>query len=213
MKAAMNSTRPRAEAHHDRTQLPQHPAPDHDGHGHGALPSPENVHQLRQLAVMLARNLARGQFDPEDLAHEALERWLRCASHQAPIASPRAWFLVVLRRLLVDRLRRRRAAAEVPADYACLPVLELDPAPWWREIEVGAVRRELGCLPPALRKTFELFTFGARSYQQIARELNIAEATVGTRISRARARLKQQLLKQQLIDRHVPRAQARASST
>lgn len=148
---------------------------------------------LRQYAVVLARKLCRGQFDPEDLAHEVLERWLRYAPRMAPVVDPRAWVTVVLRRLLVDRLRRRRAAAEVPAEGVVLAVVEPDPVPWWCDIELGVLRRELGRLPPALRETFELFSFQARSYQQIACELNIAMGTVGTRISRARALLRRRL--------------------
>jgi DNA-directed RNA polymerase specialized sigma24 family protein len=100
---------------------------------------------------------------------------------------------VVLRRLLVDRLRRRRSAAEVPADCAAIAGSEPEAVPWWREIELGVLHRELGRLPPALRETFELFSFQARSYQQIACELNIAPGTVGTRISRARALLRRRL--------------------
>jgi RNA polymerase sigma-70 factor (ECF subfamily) len=152
-----------------------------------------DTEELRRFAVMLARRLGRGQFDPEDLAHEVLERWLRSAPQLATGANPHAWITVVLRRLLVDRVRRRRAAAEVPADCTALAVLEPDTQPWWQQIEVGVVRRELGRLPPALRETFELFSFQARSYQQIAYQLNIAMGTVGTRISRARALLKRRL--------------------
>lgn len=148
---------------------------------------------LRRYAVVLARKLSRGQFDPEDLAHEVLERWLRHARRGGPVADPRAWATVVLRRLLVDRLRRRRAAAEVPAEGMALAVVEPEPVPWWCDIELGVVRRELGRLPPALRETFERFSFQARSYQQIACELNIAMGTVGTRISRARALLRRRL--------------------
>ena len=145
---------------------------------------------LRRYAVMLARKLSRGQFDPEDLAHEVLVRWLRTPRVGV---DPRAWVTVVLRRLLVDRLRRRRAAAEVPAEGMALAVVEPEPMPWWCDIELAVVRRELGRLPPALRETFELFSFQARSYQQIACALNIAMGTVGTRISRARALLRRRL--------------------
>src|SRR3954469_7900881 len=70
---------------------------------------------LRRYAVMLARKLSRGQFDPEDLAHEVLERWLRCSPRLAPVVDPRAWVTVVLRRLLVDRLRPRGGAPRGPA--------------------------------------------------------------------------------------------------
>lgn len=160
-----------------------------------------DTEELRQFAVMLARKLGRDHFDPEDLAHEVLERWLRCSPRLPPGANPRAWITVVLRRLLVDRLRRRRAAAEVSADGTALAVVEPDAAPWWQQLEVGMVRRELGRLPPALRETFELFSFQARSYQQIAYQLNIAMGTVGTRISRARA-----LLRRRLIERSAAAA-------
>src|SRR5882672_5393153 len=137
-------------------------------------PTSADTEALRRYAVMLARKLSRGQFDPEDLAHEVLERWLRCAPRAAPVVDPHAWVAVVLRRLLVDRLRRRRAAAEVPAEGMALAAVEPEPVPWWCNIELGVLRRELGRLPPALRETFELFSFQARSYQQIAGELNIA---------------------------------------
>ena len=162
---------------------------------------------------MLARKLTRGQFDPEDLAHEVLERWLRCARDEGECegegegggeregedgegegaGNPRAWIAVVLRRLVVDRLRRRRTAAEVPADCAALPGAEPDAPPWWSDLPAGVLQRELGRLPPTLRETFELFSFQARSYQQIADQQNIAMGTVGTRINRARALLRRRL--------------------
>jgi RNA polymerase sigma-70 factor (ECF subfamily) len=164
----------------------------HHHHHHTSPRAAADTEALRRYAVLLARKLSRGQFDPEDLAHEVLERWLRYAPH-APVVDPRAWVTVVLRRLLVDRLRRRRAAAEVPTEGMALAVVEPEPAPWWCDIELGVLRRELRRLPPALRETFELFSFQARSYQQIACELNIAMGTVGTRISRARALLRRRL--------------------
>src|SRR3954469_3006326 len=151
-------------------------------HHHASPRAAADTEALRRYAVMLARKLSRGQFDPEDLAHEVLERWLGCSPRLAPVVQPRAWVTVVLRRLLVDRLRRRRAAAEVPAEGMALAVVEPEPMPWWCDIDLAVLRRELGRLPPALRETFELFSFQARSYQQIACELNIAMGTVGTRI-------------------------------
>jgi len=162
-------------------------------HHHTSPRTAADTEALRRYAVLLARKLCRGQFDPEDLAHEVLERWLRYAPRRAPVVDPRAWVTVVLRRLVVDRLRRRRAAGEVSAEGVVLAVVEPDPVPWWSDIELGVLRHELGRLPPALRETFELFSFQARSYQQIACELNIAMGTVGTRISRARALLRRRL--------------------
>src|ERR1051325_2780750 len=83
---------------------------------------PHAPERLRGLVVRVARRVGRGQFDPEDLAHGALERWLRGAPRLTAVANPRAWITVVLRRLLVDRMRRRRAAAEVSTDCAALAI-------------------------------------------------------------------------------------------
>ena len=155
----------------------------------------------RQFVMRLARHLGRGRVDPEDLAQDVLERWLRNSADAGSIHNPQAWMAVVLRRLLIDRIRRRRAAREVPVDDTAALTADRVVSTWWRELDDDAVERELSTLPAALRETFELFTFEARSYDQIARDLKIAKGTVGTRISRARA-----LLRQRLIARCAPAA-------
>jgi RNA polymerase sigma-70 factor (ECF subfamily) len=155
----------------------------------------------RRFVVQLARRLGRGRVDPEDLAQDVLERWFRSGSGAGSIHNPQAWMAVVLRRLLIDRIRRHRAAREVPVDDPTALAAEHDTAPWWRELDDAAIARELSALPPALRETFRMFTFEARSYDQIACELKIAKGTVGVRISRARA-----LLRQRLIARCAPEA-------
>jgi RNA polymerase sigma-70 factor (ECF subfamily) len=152
------------------------------------------IGELRSFVVGLAHKLGRGRVDPEDLAQDVLERWLRATPILPPIANPRAWMAVVLRHLLFDRLRRQRVAAVVPAETAGLVAIEREERPWWRELDAAVVARELANLPRALRETFRLFTFEARSYRQIARRLKIAKGTVGTRISRARALLKRRLI-------------------
>jgi RNA polymerase sigma factor (sigma-70 family) len=160
--------------------------------------------------VGLAQSLARGRVDAEDLAQDVFERWLRSVPHprveaandpadaapaSSAVANPQAWMALVLRRLLIDRLRRQ--SRELVLHRIAPPVTasadERDSKPWWAELDPSAIEHELGRLPPALRETFRLFTFKRRSYAQIARELAIAPATVGTRISRARALLKQRL--------------------
>jgi RNA polymerase sigma-70 factor (ECF subfamily) len=159
------------------------------------------LNEHREFVMRLARHLGRGRVDPEDLAQDVLERWLRCSPRAGSIHNPQAWMAVVLRRLLIDRMRRRHAAREVPVDAATPLAAEREARPWWRELDDDAVERELSTLPAALRETFQLFTFEARSYEQIARDLKIAKGTVGTRISRARA-----LLKQRLIEHCAPAA-------
>jgi RNA polymerase sigma-70 factor (ECF subfamily) len=151
------------------------------------------LHEHRRFMIRLARQLGRGRVDAEDLAQDVLERWLRTAPHDGAIHNPQAWMAVVLRRLMIDQVRRRRAAREVAVDDTEALVVERETGPWWHELDADTVERELSHLPATLRQTFALFTFEARSYEQIAREMKIAKGTVGTRISRARALLKQRL--------------------
>jgi RNA polymerase sigma-70 factor, ECF subfamily len=141
----------------------------------------------------LARGLARGRVDAEELAQDAIERWLRAAPALPAATNHRAWLTTVVKNLFIDRLRRRDARVEQPADLAHLPHAEREAPPWWLELGIGDVDRELALLPSDQRATFRSFAFEGKSYDQIAHEQGIAKATVGTRILRARLRLKQLL--------------------
>jgi DNA-directed RNA polymerase specialized sigma24 family protein len=100
---------------------------------------------------------------------------------------------VVLRRLVIDRLRRRRTSRLIFSERVDQVAVETQAAPWWHDLEVDTVEGELAHLPSALRDTFRMFCFEARDYKQIARQQNVAIGTVGARISRARALLRQRL--------------------
>ena len=88
-----------------------------------------------------------------------------------------------------DRSQRRRR--EVPS--ACLWDLpddaESGACPLWRVVDDGAVVDAISTLPPRLRSAYVLFADGS-SYVTIAKSLDIPENTVGTRIRRARWRLR-----------------------
>jgi RNA polymerase sigma factor (sigma-70 family) len=107
---------------------------------------------------------------------------------------------IVLRHLVYDRLRRQRVAATNAAQRVAAATYAEDAVPWWCELDATAVRTELRHLSPPLRETFELFTFEARSYEDIARRLRVAESTVGVRISRARAALRQRLIARHALE-------------
>jgi RNA polymerase sigma factor (sigma-70 family) len=171
----------------------QHGWSGEPGVARSAPPIEIELDELRRYLVGLARALGRGRVDPEDLAQDVFERWLRAAPGLPALISARAWLAVVLRRLLYDRLRRQRVAGA--AVTACAAIAEAGDvaAPWWRDLDVEVVKREVAALSPPLRDAFWLFTFEAHSYEQIARRLRIAEGTVGVRISRARAALRRRL--------------------
>jgi RNA polymerase sigma-70 factor (ECF subfamily) len=138
----------------------------------------------------LAHKLCRSQLDPDDLVQDVLEKTLH---HPIPDgANPRAWLARVLHNLFIDKLRRKHARRE-----------DLVPEPandgaggggesrvWWESLTEEVVRAQLANLPAEQRTTFELFAFAGKSYDEIAAELGIAKATVGTRILRARQKLR-----------------------
>ena len=69
----------------------------------------------------------------------------------------------------------------------------MPPPPWWHELDLDTVRDHLHPLPPALAAPFRMFTVERASYRTIADRLGIPVATVGTRILRARQRLRARL--------------------
>lgn len=140
----------------------------------------------------LARALSRGRADHEDLAQEAMERWLRARPGLPTGTNHQAWLTTVLRNLLIDRLRRRATRREQPIDSARIPATS-HAAPWWQELGAADVDRELAKLPSRQRATFRMFAFEGKSYDEIAGQQAIARSTVGTRILRARQRLRELL--------------------
>jgi RNA polymerase sigma-70 factor (ECF subfamily) len=147
-------------------------------------------HHHSYLAA-LARRLCRTVLDPDDLLQDVFEKTARASRPIPEGVNERAWLSRVLHNLFIDTLRRRRARAEEPLD----PALELpiEDGPWWQRLTMDQIRAMLDKLPEAQRATFELFAFEGLSYEEIAVAQGIAKATVGTRILRARSRLRELL--------------------
>lgn len=136
----------------------------------------------------LARRLCRAQLDPDDLVQDVLERVLR-----TPIpagANERAWLARVTHNLFIDQLRHRQVRRE-ELRAELVAVVETDEPTWWAQVSEADLRAKIALVPDVLRVTFELFAFHGKSYEQIAAQLGIAKATVGTRILRARQRLRE----------------------
>jgi len=148
----------------------------------------------------VARRLCRGG-DAEDLVQDVLERALRGFDPAQPPTHPRAWLMTILHNLFVDRCRaahRQPTEDGAPGRVERLPVPEPEPVPNWATLGLDEVREALNELDEGFRRTYELHDIQGLSYDEIARELQIAKATVGTRLLRARRRLKE-LLHQRLV--------------
>jgi RNA polymerase sigma-70 factor, ECF subfamily len=142
---------------------------------------------LRRLAARLCRSV----FDPDDLMQDVLERTVQAAHTLLPDHDHRAWMARVMRNLFIDRLRRRAALPDHSALEEDTPTPPVEECEWWEGLTVEDLRARIGELPKELRGTFELSAFEGCTYAEIAARLGIPKMTVGTRLLRARRRLKQ----------------------
>jgi RNA polymerase sigma-70 factor (ECF subfamily) len=139
----------------------------------------------------LAARLCRKNFDPDDLVQDVLERTLQHLDRLPPGVDHRAWMTRVMRNLFIDHVRRR-AASPVAASLEVEPVAPPpEPREWWERLDADDIRAQLQQVPKELRGAFDLFALEGCSYDTIAARLGVPKATVGTRIWRARRKLKQ----------------------
>jgi RNA polymerase sigma-70 factor (ECF subfamily) len=163
-------------------------------------PQPEIVSHLvaeRQSLTAFALKLTRDPAAAEDLVQDTCLRALTAARRYSPGTSVRAWVTSVMYRLFIDeyrrnrseRIRRERLLAE--SSHGDLVVASEPPPPApWETVSLADVRRALEQLPPPQRATFELCGLQGLSYEEAAMRLGIPSRTVGTRLLRARARLR-----------------------
>jgi len=145
------------------------------------------------VLVRLAERLCVSDADVCDLVQDTFERATR-QGLPAEVRSTRAWLTTIMHRLFVDRCR---SAAGGPACLArddrhgdIIP-LEPDAAePPWGQLTLDDVRDALGELEATYREVYLSHTFERRSYEQIAELLSIERVTVGTRLTRARWKLR-----------------------
>lgn len=136
----------------------------------------------------LAHKLCRTYFDPEDLVQDVLLKTVAHFDRLPPGVNHRAWMTKVMKNLFTDQLRRWKTRTTL--DPADLLVVSPDEPPWWHDLDAEAVREAMFRLPDELRETFDRFVFRGESYETIAEALGISRPTVGTRILRARRRIK-----------------------
>jgi RNA polymerase sigma-70 factor (ECF subfamily) len=130
--------------------------------------------------------------DAHDLVQDTFERALRKLATLQPGTNERAWLFTILHNLFIDRCRRKQR------DPASANVAELDlpspgepePPPAWTRLGAAEVRAAVAQLDDEFRRVYELHALEGRSYQEIAAALAIPQNTVGTRLLRARKKLK-----------------------
>jgi len=156
-------------------------------------------------AYNLARWLMRNGEDAEDAVQDAFLRAHQAfASYQG--GGEKAWLLTIVRNVCLTRLKRRlhpgkvvmlddamgevetASAAILPASLSSRPDTEL-----MAKIERARVQTALKKLPQNFREIVVLREFEELSYQEISDVVGVPVGTVMSRLSRARAQLKELL--------------------
>jgi len=149
----------------------------------------QHLPDLKRLARRLERDAARAA----DLVQEACRRALEAQRQFIPGTDARAWLLRILRNLHSDHLRR--TSREILVGDLCDVVAAPGPSarPRWRDVSDEQVATALAALPSTYREPYVLHAVEGKTYSEIAHQLRIPLNTVGTRLLRARARLRQAL--------------------
>jgi RNA polymerase sigma-70 factor (ECF subfamily) len=169
-----------------------------DGPGHDALARDALVHV--NALHRLARYLTRGNADAEDLVQETYARAFGAAARFAPGTNVKAWLFRILRNTFISEYRRRRASplvagltltesAEAHAENFLRDDLELDRLRKVVGEEIEAALMTLG----EEARTVVLLDLEDLSEAEIAAVLDCPVGTVKSRLSRARAALRQRL--------------------
>jgi len=143
---------------------------------------------LLTYALMLTSDRALA----EDLVQETMLRALRAADRFEAGTNMRGWLTRILRNLFTDQCRHRGIVREVSVDELPLsvpPIEEVRAPSYLDALSTEDVRSAMLELSADLRVVFELYADNA-SYAEIADRLHLRLSTVGTRLFRARSKLR-----------------------
>jgi len=147
-------------------------------------------------AYNLARWLAGNDADADDVMQDAMLRAHRFPRDGAD--APRAWFLRIVRNTAFALLRSRKGFEEIGEDE---PSLEPDaPALLVAAADAAQLREGIEALPPHFREMLVLRELEELSYEEIAEVLQVPIGTVMSRLHRARALLKKNLLRRERVE-------------
>lgn len=122
----------------------------------------------------------------EDLVQETLLRAWRSCDQLVDMAAAKGWLLTILRRENARRFERKRATeADVPIETVVDPARGYDTS-----TEAFVLRQALHSLPEEYREPLLMQVIYGYSQSEIALQLGISSSGVGTRLFRARQKMR-----------------------
>ncbi|MGE7990711.1 sigma-70 family RNA polymerase sigma factor [Pseudomonas sp. NPDC089554] len=148
----------------------------------------ELLQSLRRFALWLTRESGSA----DDLVQSTVERALTRSGQQREAQSLRAWLFTILYRLFLDGKRRDRLHARWLGWFG--RGHEAEEASGWGTEDIVLAQADLqafALLPSEQRALLLLVSVEGLSYKEVAQALDIPIGTVMSRLSRARAALRQ----------------------
>jgi RNA polymerase sigma-70 factor (ECF subfamily) len=166
----------------------------------------EDLTDLRAALLRTALVLTHNRADAEDLVQIALMRAFDRAQNQPSHTNWAAWLRTVVRHLAVDLARRKHrwrttewSDAVEMARGAGTEAIE----PELPSVSAEQLQAAVASIDDHYQIVYRLYHVEGASYAQVAAALNIPVRTVGTRLHRARGRIRESLLQ------HLDRAPCR----
>jgi len=159
----------------------------------------EMAAEMDPLLYACALRLCRNPVEARDLVQDAFECGLRDFAQVRPGSNTRGWLTTILYNRFMDRCRARsrepqRAEMEQVAEEHPAEEPRLEEA--WERVTFEELLEAVERLEEPFREVYRMAALHRQSYKAISTALGIPVATVGTRLLRARARLRSLLLKE-----------------
>jgi len=156
------------------------------------------VREHARLVYRIAYSVLRNHHDAEDATQETFVRVLRYKKKLEGVRDPKTWLARIAWRVAVER-SRKRPEISISETKAANAVIELRSQ--LASAEENAVGKEIGellaslisALPGPLRDALRLSTIEELSPREVAEVLGTSEASVRSRLFRARQILKEKL--------------------
>jgi RNA polymerase sigma-70 factor, ECF subfamily len=163
----------------------------------GVMHTDEMAARYENVLYARAIRLLRSRADALDLVQDTYERALRGKATFQTGTNLRHWLMTIMYNLFLDRCRRlgREPRPMELDEHEIAGPDPYVPEPW-ETITQEQITAALAGLEHPFREVYELRLIDNCSYDEIADRLTIPRSTVGTRLMRARNKLRQTLLKQ-----------------
>ncbi len=160
---------------------------------------PADLAELRAAVLRTALVLTHNRADAEDLVQIALMRAFDRSGSLDAETNWRAWLKTVVRHLAVDLARRNQRwrvtelldTVESPSETQAAET----PEEIWAEVSPEQLQEAVESIDPNYQAVYRLHHLEGASYAEMAEQLQIPVRTVGTRLHRARGRIRGALLK------------------